>query len=98
MSFCALLVAKVVQAFRTDKELRLFREWVMSPDEEELRAAAASPAERTGKRKRRAAQEDSDPVPGGFMSALPATGLPLAVLIPYQCNDCATAECRRRGR
>ena len=28
---CAVPGAQVVQAFRSDKELRLFREWVMSP-------------------------------------------------------------------
>ena len=55
---------QVVQAFRTDQELRLFREWVMSPDEEELRAAAASPAQRSAKRKRKALQEGTGTAPG----------------------------------
>ena len=46
---------QVVQAFRSEQELRDFRDWVLNPDEAALREAATSPAAKRRKKRKAAA-------------------------------------------
>ena len=66
----------------------------MSPDEEELRAAAASPAPRGGKRKRKGQQEDTATAPGGASPA-PLQRQPPAFLLDF--SQAAVCSCWGAG-